>query len=175
MEERPCSWSRESKWVKWGRVSLESCFLQHLLVLTSHLHLLVPAIKTRGQLSSTQTHCLSFSHTNFLSSHALAPNMNSSLTQEKKLLNHSMQLSNAAACAAVCCSDLFAACHTAASGLFAAACLHANHDIVKANHSSPSGVAHRCSTCRSISPLLGCTFVAQVRIATDGCEILAQV
>ena len=98
MEERPCSWSREAKWVKWGRVSLESCFLQHLLVLTSHLHLLVPAIKTRGQLSSTQTHCLSFSHTNFLSSHALAPNMNSSLTQEKKLLNHSMQLSNAAAC-----------------------------------------------------------------------------
>ena len=94
MEERPCSWSREAKWVKWGRVSLESCFLQHLLVLTSHLHLLVPAIKTRGQLSSTQTHCLSFSHTNFLSSHALAPNMNSSLTQEKKLLNHSMQLSN---------------------------------------------------------------------------------
>ena len=98
MEERPCSWSREAKWVKWGRVSLESCFLQHLLVLTSHLHLLVPAIKTRGQLSSTQTHSLSFSHTNFLSSHALAPNMNSSLTQEKKLLNHSMQLSNAAAC-----------------------------------------------------------------------------
>ena len=98
MEERPCSWSREAKWVKWGRVSLESCFLQHLFVLTSHLHLLVPAIKTRGQLSSTQTHCLSFSNTNFLSSHVLAPNMNSSLTQEKKLLNYSMQLSNAAAC-----------------------------------------------------------------------------
>ena len=36
MEERPCSWSREAKWVKWGRVSLESCFLQHLLALTSH-------------------------------------------------------------------------------------------------------------------------------------------
>ena len=98
MEERPCSWSRESKWVKWGRVSLESCFLQHLLVLTSHLHLLVPAIKTRGQLSSTHTHSVSFSHTHFLSSHAFPPNMNSSLTQEKKLLNHSMQLSNAAAC-----------------------------------------------------------------------------
>ena len=98
MEERPCSWSREAKWVKWGRVSLESCFLQHLLVLTSHLHLLVPAIKTRGQLSSTHTHSVSFSHTHFLSSHAFPPNMNSSLTQEKKLLNHSMQLSNAAAC-----------------------------------------------------------------------------
>ena len=101
MEERPCSWSREAKWVKWGRVSLESCFLQHLLVLTSHLHLLVPAIKTRDQLSSTQTHSLSFSHTNFLSSHALAPNMNSSLTQEKKLLNHSMQLTTQLLAAAV--------------------------------------------------------------------------
>ena len=102
MEERPCSWSRESKWVKWGRVSLESCFLQHLLVLTSHLHLLVPAIKTRGKLNAANflphTHSVSFSHTHFLSSHAFPPNMNSSLTQEKKLLNHSMQLSNAAAC-----------------------------------------------------------------------------
>ena len=39
-----------ASWVKWGRVSLEPCFLQHLLVLTSHLHLLVPAIQTRGQL-----------------------------------------------------------------------------------------------------------------------------
>ena len=105
MEERPCSWSRESKWVKWGRVSLESCFLQHLLVLTSHLHLLVPAIKTRGKLNAANflphTHSVSFSHTHFLSSHAFPPNMNSSLTQEKKLLNHSMQLRNQ------CCSQGF--------------------------------------------------------------------